>query len=260
MTQCDTVLLVLSIALLSAIPLLYAAEDTYVIKPRPDTPCPVLPQLKSCLTLSEYAREVERYSPNTKLEFLPGQHSLDHGITVFNVTSFTMVGSLFSSSSSLGKPTTTISCIGPATLSFYESQEMKLQALSIEFVHCGDIHQPAIMVSSVQYFEMIECSVRDSRGVGVLANASALFLHSITLHNSSSTGLNIKNGLAEFTGNSTFTRNGNAAFNDLNCSCFADNSFRWGGGFAVVFSSLVLLCLWEMPQGLEVVCLLTTAL
>ncbi len=164
MTLCDTVHPVLSLALLSAIFLLSAAEDgTYVIKPRPDTLCPILPKSKLCLTLSDYAREVGHLSPNTTLEFLPGQHSLNHDIAVFNVTSFTMVGSLFSSSSSLGESTTVIT--GPATLWFYKCQEVKLQA--IELVHCGDIRQPAIMVSSVQYFEMIECTLRDSRGVGV---------------------------------------------------------------------------------------------
>ncbi len=165
------------------------------------------------------------------LEFLPGQHSLDHDITVFNVTSFTMVGSLFSSSSSLGEPTTTISCIGPATLAFYEGQDVKLQA--IEFAHCGDIHQPAIMVSSVQYFEMVDCSVKDSRSVGVLGNASALSLYSTSFHNSSSTGLIIRNGLAKFTGNTTFARNGNAPFIDLSNTCF-----RCGGGLAAVNSSV----------------------
>ncbi len=200
MTECSIVLLVLSVALLSAIPLLSAAEDTYVIKPRPNTPCPILPQPKPCLTLFEYAREVRHFFPNIILEFLPGQHSLDHNITVFNATSFTMVGSLFSSSSSLGESTTTISCIGPATLSFYEIQEVKLQA--IEFVHCGDIHQPAIMVSSVQHFEMVECSVKKSRSVGVLANASVLSLYSTSFHGSLIIGLIAMNGFTKFTGNS----------------------------------------------------------
>ncbi len=174
--------------------------------------------------------------PNTILEFLPGQHSLDHDITVFNVTSFTMVGSLFSSSSSLGEPTTTITCIGPATLSFYKSQEVTLQA--IELVLCGDIHQPAVMVSSVQYFEMVECNVKDSRSVGVLANMSFLTLYSASFHNSLSTGLIVMNGFAKFTGNTTLTRNGNASFINLKSTCFAENSLRCGGGFAAVNSSV----------------------
>ncbi len=112
---------------------------------------------------------------------------------------------------------------------------MKLQA--IEFVHCGDIHKPAIMVSSVQHFEMIECSLKDSRSVGVLVNMSILTLYSTSFHNSSSTGLIVRNGLTMFTGNITFTRNGNAS-NDLNSRRFADNSLRYGGGFAAVNSSV----------------------
>ncbi len=160
------VLLVLSITLLSAFPLLSAAEDTYVITPMPDTPCPILPQSKSCLTVSEYARE----------ETFLFQH---HTGVPPSPCRFTMVGSLFSSLSSLGEPTTTISCIGPAILSFYESQEVKLQA--IEFVHCSDIDQPAIMVSSVQYFEMIECRLKDGRSFVVFSSLALQCLEVVCL-------------------------------------------------------------------------------
>ncbi len=181
------VLLVLSIALLSAIFMLSAAEDTYVIKPRPDTPCLILLQPMQVVShsLRVYAR---------KETFLSQHHT---GVSPSSC-SFTMVGSLFSSSSSLGEPTTTISCIGPATLSFYEIQEVKLQ--TSEFVNCGDIDQPAIMVSSVQYFETIECRLKDSRSFVVIAYD--LTLYSTSFHGSLIIGLIAMNGFTKFTGNS----------------------------------------------------------
>ncbi len=88
MADCLADLLMLSVAIWPSTPV-YADEDTLIVKPV----CPVPPQSVPCLTLTEFAHAVDYHSANTTLELLPGQHSLDHNIEIFNVTSFTMLRS-----------------------------------------------------------------------------------------------------------------------------------------------------------------------
>ncbi len=211
-----------------------ASEDAYIIRTGSRTPCPTL--AKPCLTLSEYAHRVtvDHVSPNTTLEFLPGQHHLDSDITVFNVTSFTMLGS-----TSHGESMTTITCTGPAAISFMECQEVRL--LAVKFVHCGTVDQPALTVNSIQYFVMINCSLTDSRSTGILACRSSLALYSISLYNSTGTGLIVMNGVAEFTGTTWFSGNGNPVLTKRDSFCFADSPLKCAGGFAAVNTSTYFL-------------------
>ena len=74
--------------LLTALPF-STAQTTYYVKPTPDTPCHGDP----CHTLSEYVSQSEQYlTSNTTMIFLPGEHALQHNITVRNISRLVFIG------------------------------------------------------------------------------------------------------------------------------------------------------------------------
>ena len=58
------------------------AQNTYYVKPSPDTPCHEDP----CQTFSEYVSEAEQYfTYNTTIVFLPGEHVLQRDVILRNL-------------------------------------------------------------------------------------------------------------------------------------------------------------------------------
>ena len=67
-----------------------SAQKTYYVTPTPDTSCPGEP----CHTLSQYATEhyFEKFTGNVRMEFLPGNHTLEQTISLANLTQLTLHG------------------------------------------------------------------------------------------------------------------------------------------------------------------------
>ena len=68
-------------------------QNTYYVKPTPDTPCHDDP----CHTLSQYVSEFERFTSNTTIVFLHGEHALQRDLTVRNLVRFVLQHSSSSS-------------------------------------------------------------------------------------------------------------------------------------------------------------------
>ena len=97
-------------------------QNTYYVKPTPDTPCHGDP----CYTLSEYAGEAEQYfTSNTTMVLLPGEHALQSDVTAKNGVRFVLQ---HSSSSS-----TQIMCINN-TFTFANFSSIEITGLS--FISC----------------------------------------------------------------------------------------------------------------------------
>ena len=72
----------------------HTAQNTYYVKPTPDTPCDEDP----CHTLSEYVSQYEQYlTSNITMIFLPGDHALQDDITVRNSGRLVFIGNPSSS-------------------------------------------------------------------------------------------------------------------------------------------------------------------
>ena len=67
-----------------------SAQSTYYVTPTPDTPCPGEP----CHTLSQYVTEqyFKNFTGNVRMEFLPGNHTLEQTISLTNLTQLTLHG------------------------------------------------------------------------------------------------------------------------------------------------------------------------
>ena len=98
-----------------------SAENVYCVTPTV-TSCSSCPHSSAnCDTLSEYAQEAELYfTSNTTMVFLPGDHTLNTNITIFDVTRLTMRGE-----SSSGNRVTVV-CNGSVGLSFTSIVELKI--------------------------------------------------------------------------------------------------------------------------------------
>ena len=107
-----------------------SAESVYCVVPFA-TSCASCPHNTHCATLSEYAREAERYfTSNTTLVFLPGDHVLVTNITLINVARLTMRAL----DSSVGNIATVV-CSGPVGLSFTSMVDFKIYSLA--FAYCS---------------------------------------------------------------------------------------------------------------------------
>lgn len=145
--------------------------NTYYIIPTPCWPCPA----KHGLTLSEYAQQADRLSAaNTTMVFLPGDHFLDAHIVVAHLATFTM---LKSPSTRLEKATRII-CSQPVGIFYQNTSLVKLDGL--QFVSCGrNVSIPALLVDSVEHFEIHNCVFRSTFGSAVVVKYSSMFLFGV---------------------------------------------------------------------------------
>ena len=104
-----------------------APQTTYYVKPTPDTPCHYV----FCHTLSEYVNETERYfTSNTKMIFLPGEHTLQWNLTISGTSRLAFLGNPDTSRDCMTK----ISSID-ATITFTDILMLEITAL--DFLSCG---------------------------------------------------------------------------------------------------------------------------
>ena len=147
-----------------------AATDLLTVKPTIETSCPQQP----CHTLEDYARNRQfNLTSNTVVQFLPGEHLLRgdwDALGAVNVSNLTLIGSEIVDSP-LGIPiaTSRISCRGGKTgFIFFNVTELFIRRLT--FSECGG-------------------GSPESNFTLYLGEVSNLVIDSVTIHNSSGTGL-----------------------------------------------------------------------
>ena len=119
---------------------------TYYIAPTVDTPCTEQP----CLTLSECVQQADRYfTSNTTLMFLPGNHTLENGLVIANISSLTLIGS------PTIQGTSNIICARPTSFLFLEVREVYISSLG--FISCGDGSNAAINFYSIDVANVFNC-------------------------------------------------------------------------------------------------------
>ena len=199
------------VVLLLAIIQACSGRSVYYITPSPNTSCPKEP----CLTFSEYYHNVSDYfNHNTSLVFSPGNHILDHNITLENMGNLTLHGNYNAASR--------IICVYPVYVRFRNISSVEVNSLA--FLSCGIYGRYAVAVISIQHFALVNSSLENSNTVGL-----RILLSNTTIV--SSTFLSNKGGIAA--DNSTIT------FRESNY--FVDNQSErialHGGGIFFTFSN-----------------------
>ena len=234
-------MLALSVVLLVLLSLMYGV--TLHVRPTPaNTSCSAHP----CLTLSQYAQDLEQYfnrsDSNLTLKFLLGNHSLNVNLTISSIHRLEILGN--SSVIAL----TRARCNSYAGFTFSDIYEVKIDGLV--FVSCAGSHVVhtlsypyhsktyyGLHLQSVQTAEIIDCTFKDSRSsaIGVVDSHVVLrwnnFLNNCRLCSSGRCdyqgprcyggGVFIQRSNLSITGNSSFF--GNLA-NDGGGVCARDSS------------------------------------
>ena len=244
------------------------AQNTYYVKPTPDTPCHEDP----CHTLSEYVSESEEYfTSNTTMVFLPGEHVLQQNTTVTNVGRLALLGSSSSSPANVSRiictdaklDFTNIGILEITDLDFH-SCTIELEASSVVFSKSSFenssssfggaiyVHSSIITFDGETRFEGNRAAVS---GGGIFAEESNLTFHGNTtfinnlameqgggIHIVNQCYLNISgnasfvNNIAEY-GGGVYVGYSTVRFDDD--SRFINNSAEWSGGGVYVWNSTV---------------------
>ena len=221
-----------------------SAENVYCVMSTA-TSCLSCPYLSThCATLSEYARKAELYfTSNTTIVFLPGDHTLDANITVVNVAGLTMCGKSSSGSRA------TVVCNGSVSLSFTNVADFKIQCLAFTFFgrdsgNASSSNMYAMLLNSIPYGELINCSFHDNFGTAVVVNNTNITLagneFSHNLHGGNNSGEGIIGGSAIIVLDSNLTFTGNTTFQKNNVSCSETKQSQTGGGAIITTGYTVL--------------------
>ena len=200
-----------------------STEKVYCVTPTV-TSCSSCPHNSTnCTTLSEYAQEAElRFTSNTTMVFLPGNHALDTNITIANVTRLTMHGE-----SSSGNRTTVV-CSGSVGFSFTSMVDFKID--SLDFTSCSRLLKYAITapgfpsghvfavldLQSTQHTELVSYSFHDNKGTALVVNNTDITLTGNTefTHNRACGSILLGGAIIAVSSNLMFT--GNTTFLDNN--------------------------------------------
>ena len=217
-----------------------AAQNTYYVKPTPDTPCLGGP----CYTLSEYVSQSERYfTSNTTMILLPGEHALQDNITVRNSGRLVFIRNPSSSPTEVSR----IICTD-ATFTF--ENILMLEITDIGFHSCTiQLHTSSVLFknnsfenSTSEYGGAIytynsiitfdgETRFENNRaaggGGGIYAEESNLIFYGNTAFINNEA---LERGGGIFVRESTVSFGGSSSFNS--------NSARYGGGVDVLESTV----------------------
>ena len=226
---------------------LCSTQTTYYITPTLNTQCPGEP----CHTLSQYADQFfQNFSSDTTLVFLPGDHILNHTISIGTVPNYTDVLhqtfgkyfhyphptlTLIGNTSFLPEITSRIVCTWPGSFTFSGVSELYINALA--FISCGNDDNAAVNIRSVWNTSMSNCTFRNNTnsllqggrhgGAIHVYNSSVTITGSIFQYNTAHWG-----GALDVWCNSTVTLSNNA---------FHNNFAEIGGALNVFnYSTLVL--------------------
>ena len=200
------------------------SEETsiYYVTPALDIPCPLQP----CHTLSDYIAEGHQYfTSNTTLVFIPGNHALEKGLLIRDITSLAMLGN----SSAFISSNIVCSTNKPESFTFYNISEVHIHSLA--FISCGSSSVGAAVSLNVIYFmRILNCTFHNNinrNKYNDIGGALAVKNSNLTLFNSI------------FTNNSAINAHGGGFYtvkSNVNVigNIFVNNSANgWGGGVFV---------------------------
>lgn len=142
----------MKVVLLLVYPLLISAS-TYYVKSTDDVTCN---GCEPCRTLEEYAQE--KFSSNTTMKFLPGDHYLNIPFKVGNVQNFTLI----KYPNSPSKHPSRVVCnhnVSNTSGYFYFNNVHDLHIESLVFFHCGGPTEYSITLHLVDNFDLIDCII-----------------------------------------------------------------------------------------------------
>ena len=235
---------------------LSSAASVYYVKPTPDTECPGNP----CFTLSEYAQNVSQYfTSNGTFEFLPGNHSLDRDITVFDVSSVSI--SFIGERSNASQVLSWITCTEPAFFNFTRVQEIKVDALGFRSCGRGTKLPRAFYFDFVHHFSIENSFFEHNLDTTLLVSQSSGTIENVSFINNTASqyggAVLLLSSSLFFSGVTTFSENqagvrGGAIYAEgsliefLDAATFRNNmvpknvSFTLGGAIALGFSTTLL--------------------
>ena len=205
-----------------------SGQSVYYVTPSPDTRCPGEP----CHTLSEYAtgHYFQNMTPNTTMDFLPGNHSLEQTISITNVMEFTLYGD----ASSLPEVTSRIVCTWPAGFVF--TSVTVLHITTIGFISCGHNDSSAVSITSAQHLNVLNCIFQNNthgRETGAFSYGGALMVSSSSL---TLVGTVFQSNYASNFGGAVYMYN--CVANLKNNSFQSNRAFSFGGALSVSSSNL----------------------
>ena len=223
-----------------------SADHVYCVLPTlpANTSCSSCPHNAThCATLSEYAQETELYfTSNTKMVFLPGDHTLNMNITAASISRLTMCGE--SSSGYVAR----VVCNGSVGFSFTSMVDFKTHSLT--FTSCGrsfgnSTFKATLLLESIENAELVNCSFHENVGTALtvydtnitLAENSE-FTHNHCNHEGfvpisaciGGGGITAVDSNLTFIGNTTFIGNdcsGSAGIDVTNCSRSSTGSIQF---------------------------------
>ena len=227
----------------------------YYVKPTPDTKCPGNP----CFTLSEYAQNASQYfTSNGTFDFLPGNHSLDRDITVFNVSSVSL--SFIGQQSNASQVLSWITCTEPAFFNFTRVKEIKVDALGFSSCGRGNISDRpcALYFDFVLHFSIENSFFEHSLASSLLVSLSSGTMENVSFINNTASqyggAVLIFNSSLIFLGATTFSGNkaglhGGAMYAQYSSIEFRDvavfknnmatmTAFSLGGAIALAYTTL----------------------
>ena len=218
-TSCVNMLLFLMLIVASC-----SSQSTYYVTPTPDTPCPGSGE--PCHTLSEYVagQYFSNLPVDTRMEFLPGNHTLEQTIFVTNLPRLAFHGD----SASPPGITSMIECTWPAGFIFKNISKLHIRALA--FISCG------------------HPNYKHNGGALYIQYSYVVLAGNTFFHNTAQVGgaVTVESSSLNLTGNtfqSNFAQYGGAVYLNTSYSIMTGNTFKKnsagdGGVLYVLYSTL----------------------
>ena len=214
------------------------APSVYYVRPTPDTECPGNP----CFTLSEYAQNASQYFTSSgTFHFLPGNHTLDRDIPVYNISSMSFLGEQDNASQLLSW----VSCTEPAFFNLTQVQDMQIHALGFRYCGTGTSLSRVFYFNGVQQFAIENSRFEHSQGSslsfllsnGTLENVSFLN-NTADLYGGAVLALSsslIFSGVTTFVGNKA-SRRGGAIYSEDSLIEFQDGATTFENNMVTIMS------------------------
>ena len=251
---------IILLLLVTALPFC-TTQNTYYVKPTPDTPCHEDP----CHTLSEYVSESGQYfTSNTTIIFLPGEHVLQQNVAVTNVGRLAFIGYCPADVSRIICSDTTLTftnicLLEIAGLAFHSctivlnTSSAVFKNTSFKYGEALFVHSSTITFDGATRFERSKAVF----GGGLFAEESNLTFHGNTTFINNEAiqqggGIYMIQSIVKFTGDASFIANivhqgggggiygynSSLDFDFENTIIFLDNSAVTGGGILVTYSTV----------------------
>ena len=204
------------------------AASIYYVTPSKDVHCPGEP----CHTLSDYDDDYFRnVTSNLTIIFLPGDHKLNHSISIEAVEGYT---TLFGMSFSPPEITSKVICTRPAGFIFTDISKLYINALA--FISCGSIYGPAVSIDLVQWSNISNCIFQGNVNTSPWPGSNSRYGGALSVQSSTVTLTwnTFTNNFATFGGALLVEKHSTIMFSE---NVFENNSASFGGTVYIMTSS-----------------------